>query len=60
MIDRAAFAGDGGDEVRVGLLVGTVQADDEVIGMRGVHDVCFCGGLPQGLTRRRQYRKVVM
>jgi hypothetical protein len=32
--------------VQVGFLVGTIQTDDEVIGMRGVHNV-FCGGLPQ-------------
>ena len=36
-----ALAGGGGDEVQVGLFVGTIQADDEVIGMRGVHVVCF-------------------
>jgi hypothetical protein len=33
--------------VQIGFLVGTIQANDEVIGMRGVHNVCFCGGLPQ-------------
>jgi len=36
-----ALAGAGVNEAEVGLFVGTVQADDEVIGMRGVHDVCF-------------------
>ena len=31
---RAVLAGAGVDEVQVGLLVGTIQADDQVIGMR--------------------------
>ena len=34
-------AGGSGDEVQVGLFIRAVQADDEVIGMRGVHDVGF-------------------
>jgi hypothetical protein len=28
--------------VKVGLLVGTVQADDQVIGMRCIHGLMFC------------------
>ena len=35
--ERAALAGAGGDEVQVGLLIRAVQADDQVIGMWGVH-----------------------
>ena len=35
-----ALAGGGGDEVQVGLFVRAIQADDQVIGMRGVH---LCG-----------------
>ena len=39
---RPALAGASVDEAEVGLLVGTVQADDEVIRMRRVHKVvCF-------------------
>jgi hypothetical protein len=37
-----ALAGRSGDEAQVSLFVGTVQADDQVIGMCGVHDVVFC------------------
>ena len=46
-----ALAGPGVNEAEVGLFVGTIQADDEVIGMRGVHDVCFfvVGGSRIGL-----------
>jgi hypothetical protein len=47
--------------VQVGLFVGTVQADDEVMGMRWVHGFMFwlfCS--PAGLTRRRPYRRVVI
>jgi len=36
---RPAFAGARVNETKVGLLVGTIQADDKVIRMRGVHDV---------------------
>ncbi len=36
-----ALAGGGGDEAQVSLFVGTVQADDQVIGMWCVHDVVF-------------------
>jgi len=57
-----ALAGGSGDEAEVSLFVGTVQADDQVIGMCGVHDVVFWLSWPPaiGLTRRRQYRKVVL
>ena len=36
-----ALAGGGGDEVQVGLFVGTIQADDQVMGMRWVHGFMF-------------------
>ena len=36
-----ALAGGGGDEVEVGLFVGTIQADDQVMGMRCVHGLMF-------------------
>ena len=44
-----ALAGGSGDEAQVGLFVGTVQADDQVIGMWGVHHVVLFVfiGLPQ-------------
>ena len=35
-----ALASGGGDEAQIGLFVGTIQADDEVIGMRCVHGGC--------------------
>ena len=58
----AALAGAGVDEVQVGLFVGAIQADDQVIGMRGVHGVGLVVVVwsPAGLTRRRQYRRVVI
>ncbi len=34
----AALAGASVDEVQVGLAIGTIQADDQVIRMRGVHE----------------------
>ncbi len=57
-------AGAGVDEVEIGFGVGAIQADDQVqrmvkIGCR--HDgVGLSSSLPAGLTRRRQYRRVVM
>ena len=37
-----ALAGGGVDEVQVGLFIGTIQADDQVIGMGCVHEVVGC------------------
>ncbi len=37
-----ALAGAGGDEVKVGLFIRAVQADDQVIGMRCIHGLMFC------------------
>ena len=58
----AALASVGVDEAQVGFAIGAIQADDQVIGMGCVHG---CYGIsvfwsPAGLTRRRQYRRVVM
>ncbi len=48
---RPALAGGGVDEVQVGLLIGAIQADDQVIGMRCdswfVLVGCVVFGLPQ-------------
>jgi hypothetical protein len=41
--ERAALAGAGGDEVQVGLLIRAAQADDQVIGMWGVHGCSIFG-----------------
>jgi hypothetical protein len=38
---RPALAGVGVNETEVGLFVRTVQADDQVIRMRGIHEVGF-------------------
>ena len=59
---RPALAGGGGDEAQVGLFVGTIQTDDQVIRMRWVHGLMlgYVFLSPAGLTRRRQYRRVVM
>ena len=59
-----SVAGAGVDEMQIGLSIGTVQADDQVIGMicgHGVLGLRFAvGGFPADLTRRRQYRRVVL
>ena len=57
-----ALAGTGVDETKVGFLVGTIQTDDQVIGCGGVHTGLWVWGewFPADLTRRRQYRRVVM
>ena len=36
--DALALAGGGVDEMQIGFAIGTIQADDEVIGMRCVHE----------------------
>jgi len=59
-----SLAGAGVDQMQIGLAIGAVQTDDQVIGMSCGHggigvEVNGCG-LPASLTRRRQYRRVVM
>ncbi len=59
-----SVAGAGVDEMQIGLAIGTVQADDQVMGMICGHEVlelrfAVCG-FPADLTRRRQYRRVVL
>ena len=48
MVCRPVLAGAGVNEVQVGLAIGAIQADDQVIRMRCVHDfVLDVFGLPQ-------------
>ena len=56
-----ALAGRGVNQTEVGLFIGTIQADDQVIGMSVFMSfVVMVFWSPAGLTRRRQYRRVVM
>jgi hypothetical protein len=48
-------------ERKVGLAIGTIQTDDQVIRMMCIHALIFLSwSPPRGLTRRHQYRRVVL
>lgn len=60
--DVGTVVGVGVNEAQIGGFIGTIQADDQVIGMGwNVHsdDVLMFFCAPADLTRRRQYRRVV-
>jgi hypothetical protein len=59
------LCGAGVDVMKIGLAVGTIQADDQIEGMYCVHAFDELGlrlrlRLPTGLTRRRQYRRLIV